>query len=811
MRQLITQATFAPASGKAASLEALVRVREIRGSEGLSERFHFVAELEAPAPVPVPFDELLGKPAALRLSVFSGPDRYFHGIVSRIVRRVRRRIGVPHNTVIYQVHLLPKIELLDRSVQTRVFQDQTVEAILRGLLQNYNAEFELKAKYDPRPYCVQYRESDLAFISRLMEEEGIFYFFRHSADKHQMIVADSPGAFSAIEEVAPLRFGRDRSINWLADRVWDWAVTQEVRAGKATLGAMHFQQCDVNPAGSAELAEGVKCGRKQYLFAVGGNKDLEVYGYPARTAKLYDNIDAHGQPAGKDASKTQAATTGRAQLEMERQALAGFQVRCAGFCPYLRPGGFFDLADHGPGDGSYYVRRVEHSLGSREGHFVYENHFAAQPKAMPFRPPLVTPRPAIPGVLTAMVTGPKKSDVFADPFGRVRVQFYWDRTGATGLTSESGAPLAGSNYWSNRPSGPETSSAWLRVSQPWAGDSHGRIVVPRVGMEVAVGFLDSDPDQPYVLGTLYNSVNPPPFNLPDGATSSGLKTHTAGGDNGTFSGLAFEDRSRGERVHLHSQAHLGLNAYRNHVVNVAGQHTTNANSIYSMEGTLGLPVGGSGGGGASGLNLFNWTVGNVTAEIGNSAKLYYGQYIKAICGLYGRFICGSKIDLIIDPFICLGEVLAPLWSSLASFMMLPSGINPLGRNEIFLGNKLEYVYMEKSSVIMGAKFDVDLSKAEFAAFLKPLQVMCLALAALIWAQFLLYGVSGGSYPEWVDYALEYVPFALAFIMIITAAWAVKKVVGAKKMAELAKVAVLARSTSTFTKAMSATTGVLALK
>lgn len=507
-----------------------LRVVRFFGSEGISGLFEFHLELAGPE---VSLASLIDKPALLKIE---GLDtaRHVHGHIAEV-----EYTGQTRDYSLCEVTLVPWIWRLQHRQSCRIFQDQTTPQILQrilrdaGLAQDW-VRFELTAEYAPRNYCVQYGETDLAFISRLMEEDGIFYFFEHMAERHVLVLADHPGAHRPIPG-APSVWFMPPSGAMVVDRehVQHLRFGERIRSGTVKLRDLNLHQTD--------LAMEVNESGKQ-------NPDLEIYDYPGG----YQDPGAGGPHQGRTLAK----------MRLEGQQAARRWGAGKSDCPRLTAGFTFTLIGHPRYelDGDYRVVQVSH-VGNQpqaldnaaSGDSSYTNEFGVTEMKQPFRPPQQTRRPAMRGLQSATVVGPAAEEVFPDEHGRVKVKFHWDRA----------------------ESFDETSSCWVRVSQLWAGNGWGAMFLPRVGHEVLIDFLEGDPDRPVVVGRLYTGNNKTPYPLPQHSTRSTIKSESAPGGGG-HNELRFEDLKGSEEVYIHAQRDL------NEIVLNNNSRTVTANQTFSV-------------------------------------------------------------------------------------------------------------------------------------------------------------------------------------------------------------------------------------
>ncbi len=515
-----------------APLPSTLLLRRLEGREGISQLFEFQLELSAENGKEVAFDKVLGQPAAVRLALDGGRDRYFHGIINQFSQG-GRDASFTH----YRAQIVPKLWLLTRRVQSRIFQHISVPNILKEVLAGLQVSFQIQGVFHERDYCVQYRESDFHFASRLMEEEGIFYFFRHKADAHELVVANSPQGHPELPEQSKVIY--DSTTGGVGGdlRVSEWEKVQELRAGKHTARDHSFEMPDKHLEATKATLQSVQVGKVSHALQVGGNEALEVYDYPGRYAGRFDGIDRGGSERRAELEKIFEDSQRTVRLRMEEETAAGLVIQGAGSCRQFVSGHRFTLERHFNADGAYVLTRVAHSAGAsgglrsgEQGTLEYRNQFTCIPLTMPFRPARTTPRPRVEGTQTAVVVGPKDEEIFVDKYGRVKVKFRWDRD----------------------PKKDADSSCWVRVAQSWAGKRYGAFAWPRVGHEVIVAFLEGDPDQPIVVGSVYNADHMPPHELPKTKMVSGLRTNSTPGGGG-YNGILFDDTKGKEKVTIHGQ------------------------------------------------------------------------------------------------------------------------------------------------------------------------------------------------------------------------------------------------------------------
>ncbi len=508
----------------------------LEGREALSEMFHFELRTAwVDNSKLLPFDQLLGKKVTAEIS---SPDnqRYFNGIVSKVTQQER-----DENFTYYTLEVVPDLWLLDRKLCSRTFQHINVPDILTKLLTGLDVDYQIQGTFEPREYCVQYRETDLAFASRLMEEEGIYYFFKHSSSGHQMVLANTPQSHPALPYLPTAIWEEKAHASKEEDRVFGWSKGQEIRSGKVTAWDYNFEMPTKHLEADKTIMESVTVGTVTHKLKVANNDSLELYDYPGGYAGRFDGINKSG---GEQASNLQHIFEDNrrtVEIRMQAEALSSLLIRGRASHAGFTAGHTFDLTHHYSDNGKFVLTSVQHdaeqplSADDKEGEFKYTNGFTCIPSALPYRPPRVTPLPAVRGVQTATVVGPAGEEIFVDKYGRVKVQFHWDREGSDDVNS----------------------SCWVRVATYWAGKQWGAIHIPRIGQEVIVDFVEGDVNYPIVVGSVYNADMMPPWTLPDKKTVCGYKSRsTPHGTPHNFNMLSFEDKSGSELAHFQAEKDL---------------------------------------------------------------------------------------------------------------------------------------------------------------------------------------------------------------------------------------------------------------
>jgi type VI secretion system secreted protein VgrG len=487
-------------------------------SERLSEPYHFDVSVVSERG-DVGADLLLGQPVTVKVMLPGGKGaRPFNGLVTRFVRTGEQTLGqtqTARQLYRYQLRLQPWLWFLSRTADCRIFQNQTVKDIFEAVVKGHgfsDYKLQLTGEYQPMDYCVQYRETDLNFLSRLLEAAGIFYFFEHQDGKHIMVLADDGSAFKTAAGYDKVPFVKAQSGRTTTDSIDSWSVEQVVQPGVFATTDYNFE------TPNQSLLQSVSRSRP---YAHSG---FEVFDFPAEPPVLQGTAVGHVAKLRLD----------EAQAAYERYH--GASSDCCG----LRTGAKFKLTGH-PQDSfntpDYAIVGTEHTImsnqyasgGGDHGMTVAIEAIDAKTR---FRPARITPKPSIQGAQTAVVVGLSGEEIYTDKYGRVKVQFPWDRYGKQD----------------------ENSSCWMRVAQVWAGKNWGAMHIPRIGQEVLVSFLEGDPDRPIITGRVYNAALMPPYALPANKTQSGIISRSSlNGSTDNFNEIRFEDKKGGELLNVQAE------------------------------------------------------------------------------------------------------------------------------------------------------------------------------------------------------------------------------------------------------------------
>jgi type VI secretion system secreted protein VgrG len=514
------------------------------GQEALSQLFTFFLDCMAENKTEVPFDKLLGQPIGVRLELPGGKQRFFAGICSRVSQGESTQTFTD-----YRLEVVPALWLLTRRAQSRIFQHKNVPDILKEVLKGLDVSYQIQGTFHPRDFCVQYRETDFNFASRLMEEEGLYYFFKHSEKGAQMVVANTPSGHPDLPTGAKVTYRNLTQGPALPeDLVYDWGKSQELAPGKYTLFDHCFELPHKHLEADKPMLDSVQVGGAAHKLKVGPNGPLEIYDWPGEYAQRFDGIDKGGGEQPAELQKIFEDNKRTVEIRMQEGASGSILVQGASTCRQFVSGHKFTVATLAAdattrpqkAEGAYVLTSVSHSarLGSdyRSGDwsgFDYTNSFSCIPAALPYRPARTTPKPVVPGSQTAVVVGPKGEEIFTDKYGRVKVQFHWDREGKSDADS----------------------SCWVRVATVWAGKQWGVVHIPRIGQEVVVDFLEGDPDQPIIVGSVFNADQMPGYKLPDEKTKSYMKTNSTLGGVG-YNEVRFEDKKDKEQIFIHAERNM---------------------------------------------------------------------------------------------------------------------------------------------------------------------------------------------------------------------------------------------------------------
>jgi type VI secretion system secreted protein VgrG len=463
--------------------------------------------------------KIVGQPITFWVEFPNKEKRYFNGIVQRF-----SYAGTGDRLSIYRATVVPWFWFLSRTSDCKIFQDKSAVEIIDEVLGDLGFADKLDKQgvtAAKRDYCVQYRETDFNFLSRLMEEEGLFYYFKHEQGKHKLVLGKTPQHYFDCKD-KECRMRTNLAQPEFVDNILRWEHCYEFRTGKWAHSDYNFE----------EPSTGLLVDTTGKL-PVSDTKKFEFFDYPGDYRK-------------KDAGE------GLVKLRIEQEEAGYDVVKGESFARSFNPGGKFKMSKHhnaGEQGKGYVVTRVEHSAevggtyvtGSQGIDKIYNNSFTCIPDSVAFRPERLTPKPMIHGVQTAVVTGTKGEEIHTDKYGRIKVQFFWDRIGKKD----------------------DKTSCWIRCAQSAAGKGWGAMSLPRVGQEVVVTYLEGDPDRPLVTGVVYNAQQMPAYKLPDEKTKSYYKSNSSMGGDG-FNELRFEDKGGKEEILMHAQRDMNVKVKNDH-------------------------------------------------------------------------------------------------------------------------------------------------------------------------------------------------------------------------------------------------------
>jgi len=513
----------------------------LNGLEVLGRPYKFQLGLLSKEPSLQP-EDVIGKPLAVGIRLVTGEERYFHGIVTDFAK-----VGTTHLHTRYVAKLRSMLSLFDHTLDCRIFNDPAQDALAiittvlaqRGLTDVESGAIKDHA-YRKRDYCVQYRESDLRFVQRLLEEEGIYYFFKHEETKHTLVFADSITGHETVAGYESILYTpEERRVAGSEEHVWNMKVRKQLYAGRHTV-LSGYDPTAMRP--------------RQQQFGRATSEDL-VTAYP------FEHYDAPGGLSVPEEAQQEADLRGQSSrvihttIEVEGNTMGLGVGNLISLRRQVDGDDFQPLWKAGDWRKQYLIVGASYSLsvdqletgevaGSDE---PFKAKYLLQDSQTQFRAQSRTPKPRMKGPQTALVVGPAGEEIWTDKLGRVMVQFDWDRLGIRN----------------------EKSSCWVRVAQAWAGPRWGAQYFPRVGQEVIVAFLDGDPDRPIIRGHVYSKDNMPPYDLPSNQTQSGIKSRsTKGGTASNFNEIRFEDKKGHEELHFQAEKDMSTLVKNNKVLHV---------------------------------------------------------------------------------------------------------------------------------------------------------------------------------------------------------------------------------------------------
>ena len=668
-------------------------VQRLEGADEISQCFAYDLTLLADASTTIDFSQILGKNVSLSINWNASSPRYISGIATEFLQAelVAASQGMPA-LCRYEMKIQPKLWTLGLTTNCCIYQDRTPAQVIESVLKNAGIDYSIKLTNPSakRVYIVQFNETDLDFISRLMEEEGISYFFKFSQSSHEMIITDNP-ATNAIDPSGASQLTYAAQIqadSRMGPVVTRWLKRQKLVSAGSVLTDYQFQQADKTVQGKGKpKTTSINAGKVSHSLSAGNFSKSILSKYPSLPAHHVDSINSEGNQDNSALGGLQKLADNYAAIEIARATCNAVRIDAVTLSPALQAGAKFSLKSHFNGDGDYLVTRAKVIIdqsasllpsfsGTTINSFICESEFQTVPLKTAWVPQLITPRPRIDGLLTAKVLSTTNSDnssgsssggskendpILTDKFARIKVQFPW----ATQAQSSDGQ---------------STASCWMRYAQPWAGNVWGSLNIPREGQEVVVAFEQGDPDRPIALGSVYNSLNMPPFELPVNKNYSGLKTSTPTGSADQFSGLAFNDTKGSEEVRLHSERNMTIQVENSSVNKIGGTFykTVAGNSFERFGGKFQASNSGSGGGDDSSGSNTSGTPTTATATPGDYWKnlnnvdkadgeawktweqtqppglsyrstMVYGSQLESVVGVDTRMTLGDSWSIVMAP------------------------------------------------------------------------------------------------------------------------------------------------------------------
>jgi type VI secretion system secreted protein VgrG len=584
-----------------------LKVARLHGREAISRPFEYQLSLYGSATSgsdgALDTSTILGQSVTVALvTTGSGPARYFNGIVTDFAH-----VGYGERTHEYRAVLRPSLWLLTRRADCRIFQQKSTPDIFADVCQQAGSipyRSALSATYQPWEYRVQYRESDFDFVSRLLEHEGIFYYFEHSAGKHELVLTDDVGKLTSATGYDEVPYYPPTASQTQRDRdhLKTWTI-------EASFQPAAFASLDYNFETPSALATGAS--------QVASRKDTatyEIFEYPAAASQL-----------------TSAGVEGLAKLRAERLSSTQSVSHSEGDAAGLVAGRLFKLTGHPRDDlnQKYLVvatvceltsdRSQSGAAANADTAPQFSLRLDAVASAAPYRPDRGTPRPLVQGTQTAVVVGPSGKEIWTDKYGRVKVQFHWDRLGKAD----------------------DNSSCWMRVAHSWAGKNWGAQHVPRVGQEVVVSFLEGDPDRPLIIGSVYNADQMPPYDLPTNGTQSGVKSRSSlNGTTDNFNELRFEDKQGSEEIYLHAEKDLQVVVENNQTITIGATKKDKGDRTTTVQHDDTLSVGNDLSVSVTGAETRTLSKGRAT-KVQESDKLDVGMQFTVSADEQIKLVCGA--------------------------------------------------------------------------------------------------------------------------------------------------------------------------
>jgi len=584
----------------------------MRGHEALGRLFEYELEIYS-EDLALSFDAILGKPLTVCVSRFGGTTRFFNGIVTHL-----RRVETVEGFLVFRAVLSPRLWLLQKTADCRVYQTKSVLDVVKEVLRRHAITFSERLQagdYKVWDYLTQYRESDFAFISRIMEREGIYYYFKHTEEAHELVLSDSAGSHDPVTgyELIPVRPRATSQTE--RDHFTDWRIAHQITSVGTTWQAHDFR-----------LKRGADIKAVATVPGEHEQDEFQIYDY----AGHYVGAQNEDKTADAASERTEGEHYARVQLDEQRAEFE--RIEGEGNARGLEAGALFQFAELGAPTDKFLVTATQYELrgprfdsGQQSGGDgeICHMSFSGIDSKRQFRPAQSTKKAVVAGPESALVVGKSGEDITTDKYGRVRIQFHWDHEGKSD----------------------ETSTCWVRVVQMWAGAKWGSMYIPRIGQEVIVQFLGGDPDRPIITGSVYNASNMTPYTLPENKTQSGIKSRsTLGGGPSNFNEIRFEDKKGSEE--------LFMQAEKNKTVNVKHDRsaTIGANDSISVGGDRSVHVTGNlavtvDGGGKSPNHSSHSVTGKYNLHASDTIEGDAPTHIKLTCGGSSILIEPNKITL----------------------------------------------------------------------------------------------------------------------------------------------------------------------
>lgn len=458
------------------------------------------------------YRDVIGQKVTIAVEKGDNDPRWFNGFISRF-----SQTRLEGNLCEYRATMVPWLWFLTRSSDCRIYQKMTIPEIFKQVFSDHGFSdviFRLHGSYNPWEYCVQYQETAFAFVSRLMEQEGIYYFFKHEKDKHSLVLCDTVGSHLEFQGYEELQYRPGRAGDGIRDIIWNWVQEHEVQPGAYEVKDFDFMRPQRDKISSASQDRSHAVAQMEQ-FEYLGEMDSESDGTRYSRLRLEQRQAGHEIYVGEGDARgictgVRFNLKGHLRRDLDKEYLTTWTEFCIESAPF-------------------------ETAAQAGGEFVYVARLGAIPVTQEYRSPRHTPKPMIHGPQTAIVVGPAGEEIYTDKYGRVKVRFHWDRYNKAD----------------------ENASCWIRVAQVWAGKGWGAVYTPRVGQEVVVEFLEGDPDRPLITGRVYNEMALPPYELPANKTITTTKSNSTKGGNG-FNEIRFEDKKGEEQIFIHGEKNLDL-------------------------------------------------------------------------------------------------------------------------------------------------------------------------------------------------------------------------------------------------------------